>query len=185
MSSILEKYMPLHQNSSRSSTLDQERKRDHYSHFILRLAFSASEDLRRRFSRLETMLFRLRFKDDDSRERAAFIDSLDFEWEKVTDEERKELGSELTAATGPIKRGEEDGWFKVEWEKVPELVEQRRVFLKRGMAYVPQREQMSLIVTEFTKRLDQALEVRNICWTMITDLELTLTAHCSCSPKTR
>ncbi|KAF2095737.1 DNA primase, large subunit [Rhizodiscina lignyota] len=158
MASILDKYMPLRSNSSRSSTLDDERKRDHYSHFILRLAFSSTEDLRRRFSRLETMLFRLRFKDDDSRERAAFIDSLNFDWEKVSDAERKELGSELTAASGLGKWGEEEGWFKVEWEKVPELVEQRRVLLKRGMAYVPQREQMTLVVAEFTRRLDQNLE---------------------------
>jgi DNA primase large subunit len=42
---------------------------------------------------------------------------------------------------------------------VPELVEQRRVLLKRGKAYVPQREQMSLVVAEFTRKLDDALEV--------------------------
>jgi DNA primase large subunit len=132
---------------------------DHYSHFILRLAFSATEDLRRRFSRLETMLFRLRYKNDDIRERQDFVNSLDFAWETVGEQERNELGEELRAATGFMKKSEDDGWFKVEWEKVPELVEQRRVLLKRGMAYVPVREQLSLIVSEYTKRLDQALEV--------------------------
>jgi DNA primase large subunit len=39
-------------------------------------------------------------------------------------------------------------------------VEQRRVLVKRGKAFVPQREQLSLVVAEFTKRLDEALEVR-------------------------
>jgi len=42
---------------------------------------------------------------------------------------------------------------------VPELVEGRRVFLRGGKAYVPGREQMSMVVAEFTKRLDKALEV--------------------------
>jgi DNA primase large subunit len=115
--------------------------------------------LRRRFSRLETILFRIRYKADDSRERLDFVKSLDFAWEKVDEKEMAELSEELRAATGPLRRGEEEGYFKVEWEKVPELVEQRRVLIKRGMAYVPIREQMTLVVTEFTRRLDQALEV--------------------------
>ncbi|OCK81106.1 DNA primase, large subunit [Lepidopterella palustris CBS 459.81] len=158
MSSILDKYLPLHSNSSRSSTLQEERKKDHYSHFILRLAFSATEDLRRRFSRLETTLFRLRFKDDNLRERVQFVNSLGLEWEKIDKEEREELASELTAAGG-YGKGEEQGWFKVDFERVPELVEGRRVLLKRGKAYVPMREQQSIVVAEFTRKLDEALEL--------------------------
>ncbi|KAJ9643416.1 DNA primase subunit pri2 [Coniosporium tulheliwenetii] len=162
MTPILQKHMPL--NPSRSSTAQDERKKDHYSHFILRLAFSATEDLRRRFSRLETMLFRLRYKEEDARERKNFVDSLGatmgMSWEKVSEEEEvQELGADLRAATGYAKKGEDEGWFKVDWEKVPELVESRRVLLKRGKAYVPVREQQSLVVAEFGRRLDAALEV--------------------------
>lgn len=168
MAPILEKHLPLHSNSSRSSQLDAERKKDHYSHFILRLAFSATEDLRRRFSRLETMLFRLRWREENVNERREFVDSLDMggQWEKVTEEEKKELGQDLLSATagaGFGKRTEEEGWFKVDWEKVPELVEQRKVLIRRGVAYVPVREQASLIVAEYTRRLDDALEVSNAC----------------------
>tara|TARA_R110002003_G_scaffold2382_4_gene24248 strand:- start:3167 stop:3691 length:525 start_codon:yes stop_codon:yes gene_type:complete len=158
MKSILDKYLPLKSDSSRSQKLQDERRKDHYSHFILRLAFSSTEDLRRRFSRLETMLFRLRYKDDDVRERQEFVRSLNLEWDEVKEDEKRELGAELLAASGH-KKGEEQEWFKVDWERVPELVEQRRVLLKRGKAYVPQREQMSLVVAEFTKKLDEALEV--------------------------
>ncbi|KAF2876980.1 eukaryotic and archaeal DNA primase, large subunit-domain-containing protein [Massariosphaeria phaeospora] len=158
MTSILNKYLPLRSNSSRSQSLQEERKKDHYSHFILRLAFSATEDLRRRFSRLETMLFRLRFKDDDLLERRDFVSSLKLEWEEVGNAEKREFRDELAAAGGS-KKGDEQEWFKVDWERVPELVEQRKVFLKRGKAYVPQREQMSLVVAEFTRRLDEALEL--------------------------
>lgn len=42
---------------------------------------------------------------------------------------------------------------------MPELVEQRRVFLKAGKAYVPVREQMSMVLAGFTERLDKGLEV--------------------------
>lgn len=160
MAPLLEKHLPLHSNSSRSSSLQDERRKDHYSHFILRLAFSSTEDLRRRFSRLETMLFRLRYKMDDARERQDFVNSLDFlAWEMVSEKEKLELGEDLRAATGTARKGEEEGWFKVEWERVPELVEARKVLLKRGTAYVPIREQMSLVVTEFTHQLDAQLDL--------------------------
>ena len=158
MKGILDKYLPLKSNSSRSQKIQEERRKDHYSHFILRLAFSSTEDLRQRFSRLETQLFRLRFKDDDPRERQEFVRSLNLEWDEVKEDEKRELRDELLAASGQ-KKGEDQEWFKVDWERVPELVEQRRVLLKRGKAYVPQREQMSLVVAEFTRKLNDALEV--------------------------
>jgi DNA primase large subunit len=93
------------------------------------------------------------------RERQAFVESLNFDWETVTETEKRELGAELIAAGGGFKRLEDESWFKVDWETVPELVESRKVFLKRGKAYVPSREQLSMVVAEFTQRLDKALEV--------------------------
>jgi len=101
----------------------------------------------------------MRFSNNDVRDRQEFVESLSFEWEKVGDNERKELSSDLLAATPGVKNAEDEAWFKVDWEKVPELVQGRRVLLRRGKAYVPAREQMSMVVSEFTKRLEQALEV--------------------------
>lgn len=108
------------------------------------------------------MLFQLRFKDDDHIERRNFVKSLNLEWEEVQETEKRDLKDRLLAAAGGgMKSREEQEWFKVDWERVPLLVEQRRVFVNRGKAYVPQREQMSLVVAEFTKKLDEALEVCN------------------------
>lgn len=105
------------------------------------------------------MLFRFRFQADDTRERRAFIDSLSLDWESVTDEERNELSENLVAATPGLRRSDEETWYKVDWEKVPELIERRSVFLSKGKAYVPEREQLSMIIAEFTARLERALEV--------------------------
>lgn len=160
MKPILDKYLPLSSSSSNSPSLQSERQKDHYSHFILRLAFASTEDLRRRFSRVETMLFRLRFQGDDTRERIAFVESLSLDWEVVSEDEKREFAEELKAAGGGYpKRIEEESYFKVDWERVPELVESRRVFLRSGRAYVPGREQSSMVVAEFTSKLDKALEV--------------------------
>lgn len=106
------------------------------------------------------MLFRLRFQNDDQRERQAFVQSLNFDWETVSEEEKAELGPELAAAAGGfIKRLDDESWFKVDWMRVPELVEGRRVLLKAGKAYVPSKEQLSMVLAEFTTRLEKALEL--------------------------
>ena len=166
MKPLLQKYLPLSPNTSssigfRDDRLKLERQKDHYSHFILRLAFSSTEDLRRRFARIESALFRLRFQNDDANERQEFVRSLEFSWESVSEEEKRELATQLLNATPGLREKElrEGGWFKVDWETVPELVENRRVFVTKGKAYVPVREQMSMILAEFTAKLDQGLEV--------------------------
>lgn len=160
MKPILDKYLPLDTNSSASTKLFAQRQKDHYSHFILRLAFSSTEDLRRRFTRVETALFRMRFNNDDLAERSAFVSSLDLDWwEPVTDDEKQDYAVELAAMMGLKKGAEDDAWFKVDWERVPDLVEHRRVFVKSGKAYVPVREQSSMVVAEFTSRLERQLEV--------------------------
>ncbi len=159
MKPLLDKYLPLSSSTSKSSALYSERQKDHYSHFILRLAFSSTEDLRRRFSRVESQLFRLRFQTDDARERQAFVQSLNFDWEYLTDEEKRENASALLACTPGVKRVEDEEWFRVDWMKVPEVVEGRRVFLKMGKAYIPVQEQLSMVVAEFITRLEQSLQV--------------------------
>ena len=163
---LIQKYLSLDSNTSsstgsRDERLKKERQKDHYSHFILRLAFSSTEDLRRRFARIETMLFKLRFQECDIRERQAFIESLEFNWKAVSEDEKRELTPHLMSATHGLSRREVDegGWFKVDWETVPDLVENRRIFVKKGKAYVPVREQMSMVLAEFGFRLEKGLEV--------------------------
>ncbi len=184
MKPLLEKYLPLDSNSSSSTQLFAQRQKDHYSHFILRLAFASTEDLRRRFTRVETMLFRQRFGSDDMRERVAFVAGLSLDWEPVAEEELQELEQELAAAAaaaaawGGRKAGappvEEENWCKVDWERVPDLVEGRRVFLKAGKAYVPSREQASMVIAAFTAHLERALEVQPLEQHMKLSLSLTL-----------
>ena len=48
----------------------------------------------------------------------------------------------------------------MKWTLVPDLVEKKRVFLKGGWAYVPSREQSSLVFQQFEDRLEKALEAR-------------------------
>ena len=50
--------------------------------------------------------------------------------------------------------------LKVKWTRVPDLVERRKVFLKKGWAYVPAIEQSSIVFQAFESHLMKDLEVR-------------------------
>ena len=78
---LCKKYLALSCNSNTGVDLDGERRSDHVSHFVLRLAFCRStEDVRRRYVNLETTLFRIRYESDDTKEREEFLGSRDFGW---------------------------------------------------------------------------------------------------------
>jgi len=78
------KHLPLNANTAVNIDHDEERKRDHVSHFVLRLAFCRSEELRRRFVKAETTLFKVRWEADDFKERAEWLRSRDFGWIEVS-----------------------------------------------------------------------------------------------------
>ncbi|KDN37374.1 DNA primase, large subunit, partial [Tilletiaria anomala UBC 951] len=160
MSEQLKKYIPLSSNTALNVNHFSEREKDHISHFVLRLAFCRSEELRRRFVKAETMLFKLRFDADDTREREAFLNSLKLDWQPVSEEEKERLRPQLQSASPRTRKSwPTERFYKVPWLKVPDLIERRRVYLHAGMAYVPAAEQSSLVLAEFTSRLEQQMEL--------------------------
>ncbi|KAI5122060.1 hypothetical protein M0805_006044 [Coniferiporia weirii] len=150
-----EKHVPLHSNSAIYEAIEEERRKDHIGHFVLRLAFCRSEELRRRFVKVETILFRIRYEYDDSTERKLFLDSRDFGWLTLSEEEGRNMA--LMNDLKSVNPGEAS-WYKVKWTRVPDLIEKRRVYLKGGWAYVPSKEQSSIVFQEFQTRLEAALE---------------------------
>jgi DNA primase large subunit len=109
------------------------------------------------------MLFKIRWDTDDRTERDNFLNSLDIGINAVPDEDIEHLRKALIAAAGV--RGKNEGnqsketYCKVHWTRVTDLVATRKVLLRNGYAYVPTREQSSIVYQEFSTRLDHALEV--------------------------
>ncbi|PWZ03616.1 DNA primase, large subunit [Testicularia cyperi] len=158
---LAKKLLPLHANTA-SNIVDllAERTKDHVSHFVLRLAFCRSEDLRRRFVKAESLLFRLRFETDDAAEREDFMRSLNLDWHAVSSEEKNRYRQQLIATHPKMANTfESETFFKVEWTRVTDLVEKRRVFMRGGHAWVPIKEQSSLVLAEFQSRLNRDLEM--------------------------
>jgi hypothetical protein len=50
-------------------------------------------------------------------------------------------------------------FLQVRWTQVPDLVNKRRVLLKDGWAYVPSKEQLSIVLRAFEANLENALDV--------------------------
>ncbi|KAJ8520434.1 hypothetical protein ONZ45_g2752 [Pleurotus djamor] len=159
---LCDKYTPLHSSSAIHYDRDAERRKDILGHFVLRLAFSRTEELRRRFLKAESTLFKVRFEDSDSSERTAFLNSRSFNWEHVSNDEktmyRDQLSSIYVAPKGQRDQAfAKESYLKVRWTRVPDLVSSRKAFLKGGWAYVPMSEQASIIYQEFETSLEQAL----------------------------
>jgi DNA primase large subunit len=177
---ILKKHMPMGSNAhsaAAAETLFEERRNDHVSHFILRLAFCRTADLRHWLVRMETDLFRFRFQEETMEEKEKFIRSaglsfVPFSLSKPTPSEKRILPAlvrDLSAMySGDIKS---QLFFKVPFEKVPELVGRRSVVVKAGYAYVPPSLQDVLVVHCYKEHLTHELDTLGKLMTRLDDPE--------------
>lgn len=183
---LLLKYLPLSPEASlNAATILQERKKDHYLHFILRLVFCRTEDLRKKFVKNETILFRIRFSLMTPREQIQFKDaySSKLPWNYITNEEKMDMFDELYASTGSTIRNallaessagagdstqissdqlklhirNTENFIKLPFEKVPHLISSRLVLVRAGHAYVPSSLQLNLLAVEFSDDLSACL----------------------------
>ena len=65
-----------------------EKRKDNISHWVLRLAFAASEDTRRRYLAFELLLFRHRFEQQGRDEILAFMKSNALGYSPISGAER-------------------------------------------------------------------------------------------------
>lgn len=178
---VLNKYLPLSPLiKDNEHIVSQERRKDHYSHFILRLVFCRSEDLRRKFIKNEVILFKIRYNSLQTSERTNFImlnnDKLN--WNYISEEEKLELFDQLYSATSNTIRNQmmlendklsltseqlkthiktAENFIKLPFEKIPNLVSSRSIYLSRGYGYIPSSLQLNLLVIEYQDNLTKNL----------------------------
>nr|XP_042897330.1 DNA primase large subunit [Parasteatoda tepidariorum] len=144
-----------------------ERRRDHISHFILRLAYCRREDLRRWFITQEVDLFRLRFMAEHSEIRAKFMKFNDLNYDEITSEEKERLSSKLYLGFNhSLTKVLASKFYKVPFTEVLDLIKNRKVYLERGLAYIPEEDLVVTVVSAYRAHLSHALAVRNksICF---------------------
>merc|ERR1719232_1663600 len=145
------------------NTFMENRENDHVSHFILRLAYCRTEELRRWFVTHESDLFRFRWgllKESAPEELEKLMNSSGLNYVPISDEEKADKRDKLIASAaygfGTIKFDDEK-YYKVPWLEAMDLVRTRRVFIEAGMAYIPATELLSLVIGVFRSRLSRDL----------------------------
>lgn len=146
------------QNDINDEAYDQRRK-DHISHFILRLAYCQSEDLRRWFIQQEMDLFKFRFNQLPKDKVQEFLKYSGLEYLAISEEEKKQHHDDLINSTFGLSstKLEDLEFYKVRFQDALDLVRPRKVFLLHGFAYIPHTEIVTLILNDFRTRLSKAL----------------------------
>ncbi|CAH6722225.1 DNA primase large subunit [[Candida] jaroonii] len=177
---LLSKYLPISTLSKgNEKQIELERKKDHYSHFILRLVFCRSEDLRKKFIKTESILFKIRYNLMQPKEQTNFInDNNDkLNWSYINNEEKEQMFEQLFNATGSAIRSQlimdnenlsinneqlrqhvkMENFIKLPFEKIPHLLSARSIFIRNGEGYIPTTLQINLLVREFQNMLENNL----------------------------
>ncbi|XP_076807579.1 DNA primase large subunit-like [Clavelina lepadiformis] len=135
------------------------RRRDHISHFILRLAYCKSEELRRWFLEKELDLFKFRFLQESMNSVQSFLRQNNLTYTPISDDEKERFRPFLTKISLEVTEAalEKTFFYRVPFVEVLNLVSSRRVFLYQGDAFVPQKEFLSIISNQFREHLSKAL----------------------------
>ncbi|EHA8588229.1 putative DNA primase large subunit [Cocos nucifera] len=140
--------------------------KDIISHFVLRLVYCRTEDLRKWFLSMETTLFRYRFRLESPESQRMLMAEFQLPYKALSSAEFETVKDKLGQVARSIGQpsNAETIFFKVPFEEVPELVASRRVFLLKGYAYVAMNQVVSLVVTQFRSNLSKALVLTNRAW---------------------
>jgi DNA primase large subunit len=154
----------LAQNKHLTLKASAHENQDLLSHWLVRLAFSASEELRRRFVRFEKELFEYRLDGASSQERQEFLAREGNEYKALSPEELDAMGltRELKTVREGLfhtKAGTAIQYYGVDFTKVYRLVKGRRVLLRQGLAYVPDDELVQALSAKFEDELNENLEI--------------------------
>ena len=172
---------------------DEERlRRDAVSHFILRLAYCRTEELRRWLLQHECALFKYRLSVLPPSQLRAFMEKQQLQYQPISAAEFAEVRLALATvlqvtngknckqlldeghsarALAPPWRAlvshDSPAWqsfYSIPFQAVPDLVRGRRVYLRKGRAYVHLTSLTSLLVGEFKSRLSRALQLTQRKW---------------------
>lgn len=135
----------------------EPRRKDHISHFILRLAYCQSEDLRRWFIQQEMDLLRFRFSILPKDKVQDFLRDSHLHFEAISNEEKNLRAKEIIASSPHLNESPLESVYKIPFADALDLFRGRRVYLEDGFAYVLLKDIVAIILNEFRTKLSKAL----------------------------
>ncbi|KAM5569282.1 putative DNA primase large subunit [Rosa sericea] len=158
----------LWKTNMRHPQASEDINKDIISHFVLRLVYCRTEELRKWFLSMETALFRHRFRNEKPEAQRSLMAEFGLAYKKVDISELESVMDKLTQVarcTSQSLPTADAIFYKVPFEEVPELVASRRVFISKGHAYIAMSQVVSLVATHFRSHLSKALMLTNRKWT--------------------
>ncbi|CAG5056589.1 unnamed protein product [Parnassius apollo] len=134
------------------------RRKDHIGHFILRLAYCRTEELRRWFVARELELFKLRFMTMKSDAVVEFFKINKLCYTNISEEEKNEIIGCLREST-MHQKVDSLKFYKVKFYEVLDLVKCRKVYIQGGYAYIPDKDFISVLSAQYRIHLKQSLVV--------------------------
>lgn len=141
-----------------SETDIEARRKDHIAHFILRLAYCRTEELRRWFIARELELFKMRFIIMRGEAVETFFKLNNLYYTNITDEEKNEIIHHLRDSTAHHNI-DNMKVYKVKFFEVLDLVKMRKVYLSGGYAYIPHKDFVSVLTAQYKTHLKQSLAI--------------------------
>lgn len=137
----------------------EARRKDHISHFILRLAYCQSEDLRRWFIQQEMDLLRFRFSILPKDKIQDFLKDSHLHFEAISKDEKTFPEQDILASSFSLNETglELESVYKIPFADALDLFRGRKVYLQDGFAYVPPKDIVAIILNEFRTKLSKAL----------------------------
>ena len=132
----------------------RNREKDHLSHYILRLAYCSTEELRRWFITQECDLFRYRAHRAGNLNEFIAANNLHYhsmDMANIVKDDRA-LADSLNSMYSKSST-----YYKVHFTEALELVRGRKVVLQNGMCFVPESDMIALVSHIFKSHLAQAL----------------------------
>ncbi|PRQ38826.1 putative DNA primase large subunit, eukaryotic/archaeal [Rosa chinensis] len=158
----------LWKTNMRHPQASEDINKDIISHFVLRLVYCRTEELRKWFLSMETALFRHRFRNERPEAQRSLMAEFGLAYKKVDISELESVMDKLTQVARSTSQSLPTAdaiFYKVPFAEVPELVGSRRVFISKGHAYIAMSQVVSLVATHFRSHLSKALMLTNRKWT--------------------
>lgn len=134
----------------------EARKRDHISHFLLRIFYCQTEELRKWFISRETELFKVRLSESNSLTLKQCLTYYGYKYEIISTDQLDELHDKINWMESN-KGNLSSVAFKLHFEEALDLVRNRKVYLFEGYAYIAASEMISVFCNQFRLNLSREL----------------------------
>lgn len=131
---------------------------DHLSHYILRLAFCKNLQLQEWFIELELYLFRLKFSHySKEKQQELYKIYCGVDYKPIDVVEKNLYNREILESTPDIDDIFEINFYKISFYQVNNLVSERKIFMRNGLAYVPEFQLNECLVYLYREKLKPGL----------------------------